>query len=494
VANARRPVPPLRAYTATVLGVFALFVISAGAGMASWSIVVLGLALMIFAVSLVVVSAMRGGARAYAAGTAHVVSASEPPASSVYGRCELHLIIDAPGVASAAVTIRDPRVPVAKWPDAGTTLPIMVAVDDPRRVRIQWDDVPTHAEAAAEDQVVGGLAADYSDEYPEYVPPQDPLDIPPEQPPTESAEPPPAEPAAAAPPPPGPRRPEATPETLEEEAYPVDGDVLAPKARPAPEPADSAAPAAGAGDAPTGDHGRPAPDAAPADGGQPPGPRPRPAADEQANGAAHASAAPRRGPATGSVQAAATGTAVADPQPETGTPDGHAPEGAEPSEPGEESAEPRSTPSVTAIEFDLGELITAYPSARPGRTGEIHGVGVTLLVRDLARSAEFYRDLLGFYEIDGGDGNVVLASGNTRVVLRADPGAPPVDHRLVHINLEVADVQAVYEELKAKGVRFTSGPRPTAVGERLEPWAATFRDPDGHGIAITQWRTRSATG
>ena len=171
---------------------------------------------------------------------------------------------------------------------------------------------------------------------------------------------------------------------------------------------------------------------------------------------------------------AATSTAVASPDPTSG-----------------ESVEAQGTPSITAIEFDLGKLIPAYPSARPGRAGPIHGVGITVHVRDLAESTAFYRDLLGFYEIDGGDGNVVLASGDTRIVLRAVRDIPPVDPRMVHINLEVADVHAVYEELKAKGVRFTYGPRPTSRGERLEPWAATFRDPDGHGITITQWRTRS---
>ena len=84
-------------------------------------------------------------------GTAHVVSVSEPPASSTYGRCELQIVVEAPGLPAAAVKIRDPRVPVAKWPDAGATLPILVAIDDPRHVRIQWDDVQTHAEAAADD-------------------------------------------------------------------------------------------------------------------------------------------------------------------------------------------------------------------------------------------------------------------------------------------------------------------------------------------------------
>jgi catechol 2,3-dioxygenase-like lactoylglutathione lyase family enzyme len=186
---------------------------------------------------------------------------------------------------------------------------------------------------------------------------------------------------------------------------------------------------------------------------------------------------------------AATGTVLTDPEPGQAAPDRAEPAGSP--RQSEETAEGRSGPSVTAIEFDLGELITSYPSARPGPAGAIHGVGIAVLVRDLARSTEFYRDVLGFYEIDGGEGNVVLASGDTRLVLRAVHDAPPVDRRLVHVNLEVADVQAVYEELRAKGVRFTYPPRPTSRGERLELWAAAFRDPDGHGIAITQWRSRS---
>ena len=86
-------------------------------------------------------------------GTAHVVSVSEPPASSVFGRCELQLIVAAPGLQASRIKIRDPRVPVAKWPDAGATLPVMVAVDDMRHVRIQWDDVMTHTEAMAEPQM-----------------------------------------------------------------------------------------------------------------------------------------------------------------------------------------------------------------------------------------------------------------------------------------------------------------------------------------------------
>lgn len=153
MANGRRsPVATVRRVVATVLGTVAVFITFFGAGSGSWSVAALGVAVLVLAVSLVVVSAVRGGARAWIAGTAHVVSASEPPASSTYGRCELQVVINAPGLPAAAVKIIDPRVPVAKWPDAGTTLPITVSVDDVRRVRIQWDGVLTHAEAAMREE------------------------------------------------------------------------------------------------------------------------------------------------------------------------------------------------------------------------------------------------------------------------------------------------------------------------------------------------------
>ena len=58
--------------------------------------------------------------------------------------------------------------------------------------------------------------------------------------------------------------------------------------------------------------------------------------------------------------------------------------------------------------------------------------------------------MLGFYEIDGGAGNAVLASGDTRLVLREVAEAAPVSRRLVHLNLEVGDVEAAYEELSER--------------------------------------------
>ncbi len=75
-------------------------------------------------------------------------------------------------------------------------------------------------------------------------------------------------------------------------------------------------------------------------------------------------------------------------------------------------------------------------------------------------------------------------------MLREIPEVSPITRRLVHLNLEVGDVIAVYENLRAKGVKFTYAPRAVNRGAKLELWAAAFRDPDGHGIALTQWRSR----
>jgi catechol 2,3-dioxygenase-like lactoylglutathione lyase family enzyme len=152
---------------------------------------------------------------------------------------------------------------------------------------------------------------------------------------------------------------------------------------------------------------------------------------------------------------------------------------------------PAGATGRSALEADL-DLTGAPPTARPGGAEAIHGIGLTVLVTDLERSIAFYRDLLGFSEIDTGDGNAILASGDTRIVLREIPEVSPVTRRLVHLNLEVGDVSAVYEELRSKGITFTYAPRAVNRGAKLELWAAAFRDPDGHGIALTQWRSRVA--
>lgn len=141
-----------RKFTAGGIIAVGLFLASAGAGMRRWSVVAAGVALIALAVALIVISAIRSGARSFVRGSAHVLDVTSAPANTELARCEMHVVVEAEGLTPVKVKIHDDRTPVAKWPDIGDTLPVRVAVEDPHHVRILWGEVPTHAERAAEEE------------------------------------------------------------------------------------------------------------------------------------------------------------------------------------------------------------------------------------------------------------------------------------------------------------------------------------------------------
>jgi len=568
-----RPIAPARKLVAAVLGTIAVFVMVFGLGLSSWAIVVLGLAVLALSIALGMVNVVRRGARAWVSGTAQVKAISDPPVSSAYGRAELQVVVVAPGLPVTEVLIRDPRVPVDKWPRLGETLPITVDVDDMRRVRIDWTNAPDLSDPPPP----GGSYSEPAFE-PAYTDPLDEYDDDllgePEPPPwnpglqwrADPDEPPPPPPPAARPvdpvldadaeagsspvvvrdtpagpivegqfvdhddrPPPLPRRAGSAP--IAPGAGPSPAGPLAPPrpagSRPSPRPR-SGAPA-GAATATVDPEARPThddTDTAPA--ARPPAPEQRPApadhytpADQYAPAGRHASQAeplvtaaaaapdsdheidlpldgdpepaPENGPAARSAMAHGLVAPPPAEVPHFVPPQrDHQPMPAEPppvAPPPAAEAGPWADLGTAGYQPDdhVDDVITGYPSARPGAAGAIHGVGLTVLVADLDRSVRFYRDTLGFFEIDKGEGNAVLASGDTRLVLRTVRDLSAAG-RLIYLNLEVGDVEAVYRELLAKGAVFEHEPMVVNHGEKLELWSATFHDPDGHNIAITQWR------
>jgi len=86
----------------------------------------------------------------WVAGSAEVRAASPPPATGEFGRCELHLVVVAPGLPTLDASIRDARVPIRAWPEIGDTLPIEVDVDNVRRVRVRWAEFRKPEPAATE--------------------------------------------------------------------------------------------------------------------------------------------------------------------------------------------------------------------------------------------------------------------------------------------------------------------------------------------------------
>jgi len=113
-----------------------------------------------------------------------------------------------------------------------------------------------------------------------------------------------------------------------------------------------------------------------------------------------------------------------------------------------------------------------------------------IVVSDLKRSIEFYRDVLGVplkYEADDW---AEFATLGTRLALKA--GVPPVaaipeknDDGMpiagrVGIAFEVKNLDQVYRDLSARGVRFTQAPTEDGPAGRM----AMLLDPDGLEIAL----------
>ncbi|MCG5467234.1 VOC family protein [Micromonospora sp. LAH09] len=496
-----RPIAPVRKLIGTVLGTVATFVVLFGLGMTSWAIVALGVALLVLAIALATV---RGGGRTWVVGVGHVHSASEPPTQYAFGRCELQLVIDAPGLPPRSKKIIEPRVPVSKWPSLGQTLPIRVALDDQRHVKVLWDEVPTHAETAAAvadlppefaevdavDEVLiqqdappwadRGPDDDFRDDFrdthgdPFRDPHGDPFRDPHGPDPVRAdhlrtdplrddplrddpgVAPEEREPVVMHQSPGGPVVLEGV--LVEQQA----GGGLPRRATPAPR-----TPAEERFDEPDADrYDRPEADRATPSAGNPFDPPPAQRADPPPAQRADPPPAQRSGPG------------ATDPLDPLDLP--------------LDDPSPAAAVRESVTDEELDQAIFGFASgATADPTAPISGVGLTLLVTDLSRSLGFYRDVLGFTEVDQGAHNAILASGTTRLVLREVTGAAPISRRLVHVNLEVNDIEAAYERLRGSGVRFTYAPRVVNRGTKLEVWAAAFRDPDGHGIALTQWRERA---
>ncbi|HEV8337506.1 MAG TPA: VOC family protein [Candidatus Polarisedimenticolia bacterium] len=113
-----------------------------------------------------------------------------------------------------------------------------------------------------------------------------------------------------------------------------------------------------------------------------------------------------------------------------------------------------------------------------------------IIVSDLKRSVEFYRDILGVPLKFETDGWAEFATLGTRLALKA--GAPPIaaipeknaDGKpiagRVGIAFEVKNLDQLYRDLSAKGVTFTQAPTEEGHAGRT----ATLLDPDGLEIAL----------
>jgi DNA-binding CsgD family transcriptional regulator/catechol 2,3-dioxygenase-like lactoylglutathione lyase family enzyme len=116
---------------------------------------------------------------------------------------------------------------------------------------------------------------------------------------------------------------------------------------------------------------------------------------------------------------------------------------------------------------------------------------VSLYARDVARTEAFYRDTLGLRHVFTYGGLMFFDMGCVRLYLHADeekwrPGSV--------LYFLVDDIQAAFEELKGRGVKFTGAPHKIFTDDTtgVEEWLAFFDDSEGNMLAITSRVTPGA--
>jgi len=116
----------------------------------------------------------------------------------------------------------------------------------------------------------------------------------------------------------------------------------------------------------------------------------------------------------------------------------------------------------------------------------------TLIVRDIQRSATFYRNVLGAELLREGE-PALLKLGNIWLTINVGGGltddkpevlaSPPRDPNILSIflNLRVTDIKRYYDLWSSRGAKFVTEPKVHATELRCY-----MRDPDGYLIEVGQ--------
>jgi catechol 2,3-dioxygenase-like lactoylglutathione lyase family enzyme len=110
---------------------------------------------------------------------------------------------------------------------------------------------------------------------------------------------------------------------------------------------------------------------------------------------------------------------------------------------------------------------------------------VGVVAEDLEAQRGFYRDVLGFREVESAPDYIQFDLGQRRTfeLLARDPAIPQYKERRYQVGFEVEDIGAAREELIGRGVEPVSD---IEGGEEAGSLWAYFRDPEGNVFEITQ--------
>jgi predicted enzyme related to lactoylglutathione lyase len=112
---------------------------------------------------------------------------------------------------------------------------------------------------------------------------------------------------------------------------------------------------------------------------------------------------------------------------------------------------------------------------------------IGVVAEDLEAQRRFYRDVMGFREIEAEVDYVQFDLGENRMfeILAKDPATPEYAERRYQVGFDVEDIRSAREQLIAGGVVPIGE---IEGGEESGSYWAYFRDPEGNVFEITQRR------
>jgi len=108
---------------------------------------------------------------------------------------------------------------------------------------------------------------------------------------------------------------------------------------------------------------------------------------------------------------------------------------------------------------------------------------VIVIVSEMKRSVEFYRDTLGLPLKFESPGWSEFATPGTALALHPEGKEKKARPGGISIGLTTGNLDEAYETLKARGVQFVMPPTKQDFGARL----AVFLDPDGYPISMSDY-------
>jgi len=106
---------------------------------------------------------------------------------------------------------------------------------------------------------------------------------------------------------------------------------------------------------------------------------------------------------------------------------------------------------------------------------------IAILVKDVARATDFYRDRLGMKHLFSTGTLAFFDCGGIRLMLDK-PEKPDMGTSIIYF--KVPEINQAHREMKARGVEFLDSPHLIARLPDHELWMTFFRDSEGNTLGI----------